>query len=43
LRVEQEDLSRLAAAYERLTPSADERAYLERRVSELETRAKVRR
>lgn len=43
LRVEQEDLSRLAAAYERLTPSTDERAYLERRVSELETRAKVRR
>lgn len=43
LRVEQEDLSRLAAAYERLSPSTDERAYLERRVTELETRAKVRR
>lgn len=43
LRIEHEDLNRLAAAYERLTPSTDERAYLERRISELETRAKVRR
>jgi len=43
LRVEHEDLSRLEAAYARLNPSADERAYLDRRLGELETRARVRR
>lgn len=43
LRVEHEDLLRLDAAYARLTPTSDERAYLERRVAELETRARIRR
>jgi hypothetical protein len=41
LRIEHGDLVRLAAAYERLAPTADERAYLERRLINLETRAKV--
>lgn len=43
LRVEQQDLMRLEAAYARLSASADERAYLERRIGELEVRARVRR
>lgn len=43
LRLEYEDLNRLAAAYERLVPSTEDQAYLQRRVGELETRAKVRR
>lgn len=43
LRVEHEDLSRLAAAYRRYNPSADDQAYLERRLSDLEMRARVRR
>jgi hypothetical protein len=43
LRVEAEDLSRLESAYARLSPTADERAYLERRLGELEVRARVRR
>lgn len=43
LRVEHGDLARLEAAYARLTPTADERAYLERRLVELEARARVRR
>ncbi len=43
LRVEQQDLARLEAAYARLTVSADERAYLARRIGELEVRARVRR
>ena len=43
LRVEQQDLSRLEAAYARLSVSADERAYLERRLGELEVRARLRR
>ena len=43
LRVEVEDVSRLEAAYSRLTISADERAYLERRLNDLEARARVRR
>ena len=43
LRVEHEDLTRLEAAYARLNPSADERAYLDRRLGDLETRARVRR
>ena len=42
LRVEQQDLARLEAAYARLTVSADERAYLARRIGELEVRARVR-
>jgi hypothetical protein len=43
LRVEHGDLSRLEAAYSRLTVSADDQAYLERRLTDLETRARVRR
>lgn len=43
LRVEHEDLSRLEAAYAQLSISADDRAYLERRLINLETRARVRR
>lgn len=43
LRIEHGDLVRLAAAYDRLTPTADERAYLERRLINLETRARVAR
>lgn len=41
LRIEHGDLLRLAAAYERVAPTADEGAYLERRLVNLETRAKV--
>lgn len=43
LRVEHEDLTRLEAAYARLNASADDRAYLDRRLGDLETRARVRR
>lgn len=43
LLVEHGDLLRLEAAYARLTPTAEERAYLERRLVELEVRARVRR
>jgi hypothetical protein len=43
LRVEHEDLSRLENAYARLTTSADERSYLDRRLADLEARARVRR
>lgn len=43
LRVEHEDLTRLEAAYSRLNPSSDERDYLERRIADLESRARVRR
>ena len=43
IRVEIEDITRLEAAYSRLTVSADERAYLERRLGELEARARSRR
>jgi len=43
LRVEQEDLSRLEAAYAKFSISADDRAYLERRLINLETRARLRR
>lgn len=43
LRVEHEDLSRLEAAYAQLNASADDRAYLERRLTDLETRARIRR
>ncbi len=43
LRVELGDLTRLDAAYSRATPSSDDKAYLERRIADLETRARVRR
>jgi ketosteroid isomerase-like protein len=43
LLVEHGDLVRLEAAYSRSSPSADDRAYLERRITDLETRARVRR
>jgi hypothetical protein len=43
LRVQLEDLTRLDAAYTRLTPSSDDRAYLERRIGELEVQARIRR
>lgn len=43
LRVEHGDLARLEAAYARMSPSADDRAYIERRLADLETRARVRR
>jgi len=42
LQVEYEDLARLESAYARLNASAEERAYLERRVANLEARAGVR-
>lgn len=43
IRVELGDLTRLVAAYARLTTTAEERAYLESRLVDLETRARVRR
>lgn len=43
IRVEVGDLTRLEAAYSRAQPSSDDRAYLERRIGELEVRARVRR
>ncbi|WP_077147118.1 hypothetical protein [Sphingopyxis sp. KK2] len=43
VRVEAGDLTRLDAAYARATPSSDDRAYLEKRIVELETKAKVKR
>lgn len=43
LLVEHGDLVRLEAAYSRSSPSADDRAYLDRRITDLETRARVRR
>ncbi len=43
LRVQLEDLTRLDAAYARITASADDRAYLERRIGELEVQARIRR
>jgi hypothetical protein len=43
VRVEAGDLIRLDAAYARTTPSSDDRNYLERRIVDLETRARVRR
>lgn len=42
LQVEYEDLARLESAYSRLNPTTDEQAYLDRRLGELETRARVR-
>lgn len=43
LRVEHGDLSRLEAAYARLSVSAADRAYLDQRLADLETRARLRR
>lgn len=43
IRVEVGDLTRLDAAYARATPTSDDRSYLERRIADLETRARVRR
>lgn len=43
VRVEIGDLTRLDAAYARATPTSDDKAYLERRLVDLETRARVRR
>lgn len=43
IRIEHEDLSRLEAAYARLNTTADDKAYLERRLSDLETRTRMRR
>jgi len=42
LQIEYEDISRLESAYARLNTSADDRAYLERRLADLEARARVR-
>lgn len=41
--VEHEDLSRLEQAYARLSTTSDERAYLDRRIAQLETRVNLRR
>lgn len=43
IAVEHGDLVRLEAAYARSQPSSDDRAYLDRRVGELELRARIRR
>ncbi len=43
IRVELGDLMRLEAAYARSTPTSDDRAYLESRIVDLETRARVKR
>jgi hypothetical protein len=43
VRVELGDLTRLDAAYARAAPTSDDRSYLERRIADLETRARVRR
>jgi len=43
IRVEAGDLTRLDAAYARATPTSDDRSYLERRIVDLETRARIRR
>lgn len=43
IRLQFDDLSRLEAAYSRFQPTADDRAYLERRIGELEVEARVRR
>lgn len=43
IRVEIGDLTRLDAAYSRTQPSSDDRTYLERRIGELEVRARIRR
>jgi hypothetical protein len=41
-QVELQDISQLELAYARLAATAEERAYLERRIAELETRAGIR-
>lgn len=41
IRVEHGDLARLEAAYARSSPSSDDRAYLDRRLADLEARARV--
>jgi hypothetical protein len=41
LQVEYEDLARLESAYARINESTEEQAYLERRLAELETRARI--
>lgn len=43
IAVEHGDLVRLEAAYARSQPSSDDRAYLDRRIGELELRARIRR
>jgi len=43
IRVQFEDLTRLEAAYSRTQPSSDDRAYLDRRIGELEVQARIRR
>ncbi len=43
IRVEHGDLMRLEAAYARLSASNDDRAYLDRRIADLETRVRIRR
>lgn len=43
VKVELGDLTRLAAAYARVSPSSEEQNYLERRIVNLETRSRVRR
>lgn len=43
LRPQIEDLTRLEAAYSRNRPSSDDQSYLERRLGELESQARVRR
>jgi opacity protein-like surface antigen len=43
LRVQLDDLTRLESAYARLNASAEERAYIDRRLGELELEARVRR
>lgn len=43
IRVEAGDLARLEAAYSRTQPSSDDRTYLDRRIGELEVRARIRR
>lgn len=43
LRPQIEDITRLEAAYSRTRPAADDTTYLERRLGELETQARVRR
>jgi hypothetical protein len=41
LLIEHGDLVRLEAAYARLTPATEERAYLKQRLANVETRSRV--
>lgn len=43
VRVQFDDLTRIEAAYSRTQPSQDDRAYLDRRLGELEVQARIRR